>query len=66
MFVGLSVTQAVIDRIRARPPAGNLMDTWVFGCPPDPTQARSPLAADCLLLQQLSGASRAVVPSRGM
>jgi O-methyltransferase involved in polyketide biosynthesis len=40
-FIGLSVTSAVIDRIRARGPskgAASLMDTWVFGCPPNPTE----------------------------
>ncbi len=52
MFIGLSVTSAVIERIRARGPskgAASLMDTWVFGCPPDPTEVRG-----CLSYQQIS------------
>jgi hypothetical protein len=36
-FVGISVTQAVIDRINAKGSASELMGTWKFGCPPDPT-----------------------------
>lgn len=42
VFIGLSVTLAVIDRLRARGKgsgvASSLMDQWVFGCPEDPTQ----------------------------
>lgn len=44
VFVGLSVTQAVIDRIRTRGPVAGgsgLMETWQFGCPPDPTEVLS-------------------------
>ena len=49
-FVGLSITGPVLERLRARKLAAaagaatggrqgqSLMDTWVFGCPQDPTQ----------------------------
>ena len=47
-FVGISITQPVLDRLRAkqRPPAVvtgdsqglSLLDSWVFACPQDPTQ----------------------------
>lgn len=47
-LVALSVTTAVIDRIRERGAGGaggaggGLMGTWKFGCPPDPTEVRPP------------------------
>ena len=49
-FVGLSITQPVLDRLRAKKLAAayggatgdsqgqSLLETWVFGCPQDPTQ----------------------------
>ncbi|PSC68451.1 general transcription factor IIH subunit 2 [Micractinium conductrix] len=42
VFVGVSVTEGVIKRIRERQASGertsDLMSTWQFGCPPDPTE----------------------------
>ncbi|KAI3429344.1 hypothetical protein D9Q98_005439 [Chlorella vulgaris] len=54
-FVGISVTQAVIDRINAKGSASELMGTWKFGCPPDPTA----LFAECgWKLQQATDRAR--------
>lgn len=48
VFVGLSVTSAVIDRIQSGASKTELMSTWKFGCPADPTQARTAAAASMM------------------
>jgi hypothetical protein len=36
VLVAVSVTQAVIDRIKTKGGSSPLMETWLFGCPSDP------------------------------
>jgi hypothetical protein len=45
VFVGLSVTRAVIDRIQSGAAKTELMSTWKFGCPADPTQVGAAAAS---------------------
>ena len=40
VLLALSVTEAVIRNIRAKQSKGALITHFVWGCPPDPRQAR--------------------------
>jgi hypothetical protein len=40
VLLALSVTEAVISNIKAKQSKGGLITHFVWGCPPDPRQAR--------------------------
>lgn len=58
VFLSMSVTEEMIERMRAKPKPSTLLSKFIFGCPEDPTQA-PPLPAAPQLLQsaQIDGAA---------
>ena len=49
VLLALSVTEAVISNIKAKQSKGGLITHFVWGCPPDPRQARLDNQAHCCM-----------------